>query len=151
MRYHCWVLIAICATAFSVLRIVSPVQASEGDMRATVDKPARVTISGATARASVSGGARVVVTIEAYEPSKTGPVAAVVSLLCSDKLQEIGRFGIFPSEAFSVSRGGKPQRFGFLLPDEPACRQPQSIEISLEPQTGNGVGASITIGSASIE
>lgn len=151
MRYHRRMLIAIGAAAFSVLRIVGPVQASEGDMQATVGKPATVAISGAAAHAPVDGGARVVVTVNAYEPSKAGPVATVVSVRCGEELREIGRFGIFPNQAFSVSAGAKPQRFGFLLPDEPACRQPQTIEISLDPQTGDGTGASITIGSASIE
>ncbi|MBB3612708.1 hypothetical protein [Rhizobium sp. BK602] len=151
MRYHPWVLIAMCAAAFSVLRIVSPVQANEGDMQATIGKPATIAISGASAHAPVAGGARVVVTINAYQPSMAGPVATVVSVRCGAELREIGRFGIFPNQAFSVSAGAKPQRFGFLLPDEPACRQPQTIEISLDPQTGDGTGASITIGSASIE
>ncbi|MFW8606769.1 hypothetical protein [Rhizobium beringeri] len=151
MRYHRWVLIAICAAAFSVLCVVSPVQANEGNMQATVGKPATIAISGASAHLPVDGSARIVVTVNAYEPSKTGPVATVVSVRCSEGLREIGRFGIFPNEAFSVPGGTKPQRFGFLLPDEPACRQPQTIEISLEPQTGDGAGASITIGGASIE
>ncbi len=151
MRHHRWMLIATCAAAFSVPRIVSIAQASGSDMQVTVDKPATIAISGASANAPADTSARVVVTVNAYEPSKAGPVATVVSVYCGEGLREIGRFGIFPNEAFSVSRGDKPQRFGFPLPNEPRCRQPQTIKITLEPQTGNGVGASITIGSAGIE
>lgn len=151
MRYRRSVLIAICAAAFSVLRLVSPVHANEDGMQATVDKPAIIAISGASERAWVDGGARIVVTINAYEPSKTGPVATVVSVRCGDDVREIGRFGIFPDKAFSVSGGAKPQRFGFPLPNDLACRKPQTVIIHLEPQTGNGAGSSIAVGSANIE
>lgn len=151
MRCHRSVLIAICAAAFSVLRLVSPVQANENGMQATVDNPATIAISGASERALVDGGARIVVTINAYEPSKSGPVATVVSVRCGDDVREIGRFGIFPDAAFSVSGGAKPQRFGFPLPNDLACRKSQTVIIHLEPQTGNGAGASIAVGSANIE
>ncbi|QND46744.1 hypothetical protein HB780_09560 (plasmid) [Rhizobium lusitanum] len=152
MRYHLMVLIAICAAAtFSMLGIISPVHANEGDMQATVGKPATIAISGATNPAPADVGTRIVVTVSGYEPSKTGPVTTVVSVHCGGDTQEIGRFGIFPDEAFSASAGTQPQRFSFLLPDDPACRQPRAITIHLEPQTGDGVGASVTIGSANIE
>ncbi|SCB24165.1 hypothetical protein [Rhizobium hainanense] len=151
MRYHRWMLIAICVVAFTMLRIGSPIQASGSDMQATVDKPVTIAIAGVAERAPGNGGKRIVVTVNAYEPSKSGSVTIVVSVRCGEVLREIGRFGIFPNEAFSVSRGSNPQRFGFPLPDEPSCRQPQTVEIGLEPQTGDGTGASITIGSAGIE
>ena len=151
MRYHRSVLIAICAASLWVLSLVSPLQANEDSMQATVDKPATIAISGASERALVDGATRIVVTINAYEPSKTGPVATVVSVRCGDDVREIGRFGIFPDEAFSVSRGTKPQRFGFPLPNDLACRRTQTVIIHLEPQTGNGAGASITVGGANIE
>jgi hypothetical protein len=152
MRYHFLVLIAIFAAAtVSMFCIISPVHANEGDMQATVDNPATIAISGASERALVDGRARIVVTINAYEPSKTGPVATVVSVRCGDDVREIGRFGIFPNEPFSVSDGAKPQRFGFPLPNDLACRRPQTVIIHLEPQTGNGAGASIAVGSANIE
>ncbi|NTJ68574.1 hypothetical protein G6M50_24415 [Agrobacterium rhizogenes] len=151
MRYHRRVLIAICAMAFTMLRIGGPVQASGSDMQATVGKPVTIAIAGVAEHAPVDGGKRIIMTVNAYEPSKSGPVTIVVSVRCGEALREIGRFGIFPNEAFSVSRGSNPQRFGFPLPDEPSCRQPQTVEIALEPQTGDGAGASITIGSAGIE
>lgn len=151
MRYHRWMLIAICVVAFTMLRIGNPIQASGSDMQATVDKRVTIAIAGVAEHAPVDGGKRIVVTVNAYEPSKAGPVMIVVSVRCGEALREIGRFGIFPDQAFSVLRGGNPQRFGFPLPDEPGCRQPLTLEIGLEPQTGEGRGASITIGSTSIE
>lgn len=152
MRYHLMVLIAICAAAtFSMLPVISPVHANEGDMQATVGKPATIAISGATNPAPADAGTRIVVTVNGYEPSKAGPVTTVVSVHCGDNIQEIGRFGIFPDKAFSVSAGAQPQRFSFPLPDDPACRQPRAITIHLEPQTGDGAGASVNIGDASRE
>ncbi|WFU07233.1 hypothetical protein QA648_34655 (plasmid) [Rhizobium sp. CB3171] len=151
MRYHRWLPIAIFAVALSVLRIVSPVQANESDVRATVSKPVTIAISGRAAHASADASARLVVTVTGYEPSTAGPVTTVVSLRCGSDVREIGRFGIFPNKAFSVSDGTKPQRFGFPLPDDPSCRQPETAIIRLEPQTGGGAGASITISDASIE
>ncbi|NLR98034.1 hypothetical protein HGP17_14540 [Rhizobium sp. P38BS-XIX] len=151
MRYHRWVLIAICAAAFSMLRVASPAYANEDAMQATVDKPVTIAIAGAAQHAPVDGRKRIVVTVNAYEPSTAGPVTMVVSVHCGDVLREIGRFGIFPSEAFSVSRSGNSQRFGFPLPDDAVCRQVRTVEIGLEPQTGDGMGATITIGGASIE
>ncbi|WP_082935751.1 MULTISPECIES: hypothetical protein [unclassified Rhizobium] len=150
MRYHRWVLIAIRAAALSMLRIVSPVQANESDMRATTSKPATITISSRAVHSSADTSARVVLTVTGYEPSTSGPVTTVVSLDCGSNVREIGRFGIFPNKAFSVLDGAKPQRFGFPLPDDPSCRQPQTVIIRLEPQTGGGSGASITISDASI-
>ena len=152
MRYHLLVLIAICAAAtVLMLPITSPIHANEGDMQVTVGKPATIAISGATERAPADAGTRIVVTVNGYEPSPTGAVTTIVSVHCGDGVREIGRFGIFPNEAFSVSGGARPQRFGFPLPDDPACRQPQTVIIHLEPQTGNGAGASIAIGNANIE
>lgn len=152
MRYRLLMLIAICAVAIFVMPpIIGPVHANEGEMQATVGKPATIAISGKAERPYAEAGGRVVVTITGYEPSTAGSVTVVVSVRCGDDLREIGRFGIFPDVAFSVSAGAKPQQFGFPLPIDPACRQPQSVTLHVEPQAGTGVGASIAIGSASIE
>lgn len=152
MRYRLLMLIAICAVAMFVMpRFISPIHANEGEMQATVGKPATIAISGKAGGTFAEAGARVVVTVTGYEPSTAGPVTVVVSVRCGDDLREIGRFGIFPDRAFSGSGGAKPQQFGFPLPNDPACRQPQSVTVHIEPQAGTGAGASIAISSASIE
>ena len=144
-------------------------------MRATVDKPATVSVSAPTlsgpsnagpanagpanagpanagpanAGPANAGNERLVVTVDGYEPSGAGPVVFVVTARCGDTTQELGRFGILESGA----PGGtmEPQNFGFNLPDDPACRHPSDVIVHVEPTQGDGAGASISIQGARIE
>ena len=119
-------------------------------MRATVDRPATVAVSPRMLSAPASGG-QLVVTIDGYQPSPAGPVTFVVTALCGGKTRELGRFGVL--EAGPVAADGKtePQSFGFVLPDDPACRNPSNITVNVEPTQGDGKGASVSIQGARIE
>ncbi|MFW8589161.1 hypothetical protein ACOJBM_43275 [Rhizobium beringeri] len=131
MRYHRWVLIAICAAAFSVLCVVSPVQANEGNMQATVGKPATIAISGASAHLPVDGSARIVVTVNAYEPSKTGPVATVVSVRCSEGLRKSAVLAFFRTKRFPCRAGPSLSGLAFCCPTSPpAANRRQSKSAS---------------------
>ncbi len=124
-------------------------RAEQNSVHVTVDSPAVVSVSGAK-RTPAEGG-RLVITVSGFQPSPAGPVTAVIVAQCRGTTTEIGRFGVLPNKAFVASGEVGVQRFGLELPEEPACHTLSSVTVRLEPELGNGAGASMTIQSAKIE
>lgn len=152
MRFPISVVVAAGIVAISATLML--VRAQESDMRATVDKPATVPISNRTnenGRLTAGERPRLVLTIIGFEPSPDGPVEIVVNVRCGGADREIGRFAIYPYVAFSASDPSRVQRFGFNLPNDLACDRPRSAMVHLVPGSGDGKGASILIGRASLE
>lgn len=129
---------------------VAVADAGEGAMRVTMNQPvvAPVTDSGTPSRLGVR---RLVLEVVGYAPSPSGPVVAVVAAECAGEIRELGRFGVFPDQAFTASDAVEPQRFGFALPSSPGCESPGTVVIRLDATLGDGAGAVLTIGAARIE
>jgi hypothetical protein len=121
--------------------------ANEKDVRARVNVPARVAIAPAREPSQNEAG-RLVITVTGFRPATTGTVEGVVVITCGTEKREIGRFGIFPQQAFAAGGNAKPQRFGFALPD--GCA-PSQVTVHVEPGAGDGSGAELVIGGATLE
>lgn len=146
MRIASRFLLAISVATMSAAAVlVCASLANEDGVRVTVGEPATVRLSEKNEPSSTgAGGRRIVVVVDAFEPSPAGPIAVVVTMQCGDATEEIGRFGVFPNAAFTSSSRVEPQRFGFDMPDNLACPRPKNVTLRLEPSLGDGSGASMT-------
>lgn len=98
----------------------------------------------------LSAHLQLVVPVIEYRASSAGPVSFVVILHCQNKNVEIGRFGIL-GEIVRSQRQYSQQNFGFLLPKDPDCKNARAITVSLQPTSGDGSGARMTLGDLVIQ
>ena len=140
------------AGAFALVLTPLAAMAAEGDqVHATIDKPAVVTATPAPERGSAGGGARVVVSVTAFQPPQDGgPVQVVVKAQRDGTEREIGRFGITPHTAFKADERSRPKSFGLALPSELASGGPIKLNVYLVPTRGEGRGARLEVGGAEI-
>ncbi|TFF25365.1 hypothetical protein E3C22_08375 [Jiella endophytica] len=122
------------------------------DMQVKPGTPARVALDPLPRAAATAAeeAPRLVVSVDGYRPSSSGPVQFVVTIDCAGKKEEVGRFGIFPDAAFEAGGKVAAQQFGFDMP-EAACKERSEAVISVEPSTGTGEGAVLTLGRVAIE
>ena len=122
-------------------------------MVATIGHPAVVAVAG-RGHPDGAGRFRIVITIAAYTPASDGSVVEIVvrtmRRYCGAG-REIGRFSIFPNEAFSASEPDKAQSFGLELPQDALVGSPSTVSVSLEIARGKGMGARVEVGDATIE
>jgi hypothetical protein len=124
-----------------------------GQAVATVDKPVIVTATPPPRNAAAeSGRMQAVVSVTGYHPASDRlPVEVVVSgHINGGTEQEVGRFGITPDSAFTVS-SSEAQRFGLNLPPSLAAGAPVTFSIRIMPTLGTGEGASVRIGDLEIQ
>jgi hypothetical protein len=140
------------AGALALLLTPLAAMAAEGDrVHATIDEPAVVTATPAPERGALAGGARVVVSVTAFQPPQDGgPVQVVVKAQHDGAEREIGRFGITPYTAFKADERSRPKSFGLALPSELAGGGPIKLNVYLVPTRGEGKGARLEVGSAEI-
>ncbi|OAS17701.1 hypothetical protein [Methylobacterium platani] len=138
------------AGAAGWLAVATAGAAGGGPVRVTIDAPGEVPIARA-ATAGAAGPRRLVLSVTGFAPSPAGPVEGVVTIRCGGAEREIGRFGLFPQTAFGPSDPGGAQAFGFALPDDPACREADRVTVRLAASAGDGRGASMELGPASVE
>lgn len=138
-------------TVFAVVALsnIEMATAEENDVRARVNAPARVAISPSPEPSQDDAG-RLVITVTGFRPATSGTVEGVVLVSCGTEEREIGRFGIFPQQAFAAgsNANAKPQRFGFALPN--GCK-PSLVTVRVEPSAGDGSGAELVIGAAAFK
>lgn len=122
------------------------------DMQVKPGAPARVALDPMPRAAATAAeeAPRLVVSVDGYQPSSSGPVQFVVTIDCAGKKEEVGRFGIFPDAAFEAGGKVAAQQFGFDMP-EAACKERSEAVISVEPSIGTGEGAVLTLGRVAIE
>jgi hypothetical protein len=152
MATRSWMTGVGCALAF-----LAPVGASaaEGDqLRATVGKPAIVTVAPARA---LPDQPRAVITVTGFRPPAPRgdvqpSVRAVVKVQKPDGTdQEVGSFTPFPQAEFSTDASGA-RRFSIPLPKEIAAAGPVTLKVELIPSPGeSGAGAHLEVGSAEIQ
>jgi len=140
-----------------VLALLAPigVVAAENDqLLATVDRPAVVTATAATAlEHSAVQPSRAIITVTGFQPPQDGATVEFVvraQRRGTETEPEIGRFGIFPHTQFKVPDPARGQRFGFPLPKELANGGPVKLEVQLVPLRGDGKGATLELGGAEI-
>jgi hypothetical protein len=144
------------AGAFALVLTPLAAIAAEGDqVHATVDRPAVVTATPAPkptlGRPAAGEGARVVVSVTAFQPPQDGgPVQVVVKAQRDGTEREIGRFGILPNTAFRAGERSKAKSFGLALPKELASGAPVKLNVYLVPTRGEGTGARLEVGGAEI-
>lgn len=136
-----WMMGVVCALA-----LMAPIgaAAAEGDqLRATIEKPATVTVPARTSAASDKSVPLVVHVTGSRTAADSGGVQAVVKAQLRDGTeQEIGRFSPF---------GEGPQSFRVSLPKELAGGGPVKLKVHLVPTTGKGEGAQLEIGRVGYE
>lgn len=91
-----------------------------------------------------------IVTVTEYAPAPRGTVSIVLGLrhTKSGVTQEIGRFGIFPNQAFRAEGPDDIQRFRIPLTPEHARLLDDNdvrLTVAVEPAGGNGEGARVVI------
>jgi hypothetical protein len=92
-----------------------------------------------------------------FTPPAKGGVQAVVGLQDDGggAARELGRFGIFPNEAFRAGSPAEAQRFFFRLPPPRAGGTAGSgrakLSVDLVPYRGTGEGARLELGGAEIQ
>lgn len=136
--------------------------AAAGDDPAAVaipGRPALVTAAppaaGTDSAAAGPSSTYVELSVLGFTPPASGGVQAVVSLRGKDgePARELGRFGLFPNEAFAADGPADAQRFVFRLPREGAqddVREGAELSVGLVPYEGNGEGARLELGEAQI-
>jgi hypothetical protein len=124
---------------------------------ATVGAPASMTLGRGpltdAARPLPSRGAGVIVTVSGYQPPAEGAVQIVVKakVMETGDEREIGRFGVMPRTAFSSGQPDKTQRFRLSLPPDLPLEKIEKLKVYLVPSTGDGAGARVEIGNATVE
>jgi hypothetical protein len=127
--------------------------AAEGQLIATVERPATVTVTVAQGPDSIEAGQYVVVDVIAYTPPRDGAIQGVVTVQkhTDSTEQEIGRFGIFPNTEFSAADPSKVRRYSFPLPRDVLQDGPVKLTVHVVPLRGEGEGARIEVGGAEIK
>ena len=132
------------------LMTVPLVPAAAQDAMATVKMPAELTVAAPAARAD--GYLDIAVT--SFTPPRQGAVSAVVSIVDGDgRKHEVGRFSIFPAEAFVAKTPAEARTFRLDARDALAAvkaKGPLKVLVQLTPDDGAGETAdsAVTIGRA---
>jgi hypothetical protein len=135
--------------------------ADSGTLVATPGRPAVVTAAFPPAQAGrqESAGRRqpthVELSVLGFTPPAEGGVQAVVGLQAEGggTVRELGRFGIFPNEAFRAGSPAEAQRFVFRLPERAAedAGGQARLSVGLVPYGGTGEGARLELGGVEIQ
>ena len=127
--------------------------AAEGQLIATVERPATVTVTVARGPDSIEAGQYVVVDVTGYTPPRDGAIQGVVMVQkhADSTEQEIGRFGIFPNTEFSAADPSKVRRYSFPLPRDVLHDGPVKLTVHVVPLRGEGKGARLELGGAEIK
>jgi hypothetical protein len=146
----------------------SAAQADTDAMRATLDKPATVTVQRAPAASGtiVPRRPRVIISVTGYTPTADcTPVQVVVKGRIDNGPElEVGRFAITPDQAFDAA-APEAQRFALPLPSGLATDKPVRFSLNLvaaegakpnsacppSPPPGPKRGASVRIGVVEIQ
>jgi hypothetical protein len=127
-----------------VLMSIGPAAPADGDLVATVDKPAVLTVS-VPALLRKDQTRQLVLDVTGFRPPSCPPGQERPDLNCTVQAvvkaasdtgappQEIGRFSIFPNTQFSAGYPSEAQRFGFELPEHLARAGPLKIYVYLVP------------------
>jgi hypothetical protein len=139
----------VTAACFSVALIFATwgaIAAGGGELLATIDKPAIVTVALAESEARNQSG-RLVLKVSGFKPAQDGSaVQAVVKVEKADGTeQEVHRFTVFPQTEFKASNPSKFLKFGFSLPKELAIGGSVRLKVELVPLRGKGNGASLEV------
>jgi hypothetical protein len=148
-----WTIGAGCALA--LIAPTAAISAEDGQLLATVDRPAILTATPAKALESTAAdqpAPRVVVHITGYQPPQKGAIRGVVKVQKPDgSEQEIGTFGVFPDTAFKAD-SSRARRYSFPLPKELATGAWKlKVEVVPDKAQGTGEGAQLEVGGAEIQ
>jgi hypothetical protein len=142
----------VTAACFSVALIFvtwGAIAAGGGQLLATIDNPAIVTVAPAAGPESEARNrsGRLVLKVAGFKPAQDGSaVQAVVKVEKADGTeQEVHRFTVFPQTEFKASNPSKFLKFGFSLPKELAIGGSVRLKVELVPLRGKGNGASLEV------
>ncbi|MFO1125563.1 MAG: hypothetical protein U1E25_09960 [Methylocystis sp.] len=141
-----------CAACALTFLIVNDRVAQADDREATVSRPATITAApGPPDGQESAGGRRLIIAVTGFRPAKESAVQVVVKAMTADSgEQEIGRFGMFPNQAFAAPEPSQAQRFSLTLPKALESSGPVTLRVYVIPFKGEGKGASVELGDAEI-
>ena len=141
-----------CAACALILLIVSDRMARADDREATVSRPATITAKpGPPDGRESAGGRRLIIAVRGFRPAKESAVQVVVKAATAGSgEQEIGRFGMFPDQAFNAPDPSQAQRFSLTLPKALQSGGPVTLRVYVVPFKGEGKDASVELGGAEI-
>lgn len=141
-----------CAACALTMLIVSDRMARADDREATASRPATITAKpGPPDGFESAGGRRVIIVVTGFHPAKESAVQVVVkATMAGSGEQEIGRFGMFPDQAFTAHDPSQAQRFSLTLPKALESSGPVTLRVYVIPFKGEGKGAAVELGEAEI-
>ena len=113
---------------------------------ATVGHPALIPLATSPEASPANDTFRYVdITVWRFRPAPSGPVQVTVEAPSGSSLIEIGRFGIYPEQAFAATDSSQVQRFRLTIPAGLRLNDSSRLKVNIVPTRGSGKDASIEV------